>query len=105
MASNITRTVFSITAFGMYAVLKEDGTASVETTDKVTFLCSTDSPKAVKQEGMRALREVGIKVKASDVRYTIDSETVYAMTLETFLANAKPVTRAAGGYVKASDLA
>lgn len=104
MANNIARTVFTCKAYGLYARLKDDGTAEVVKTDEVEFLSTNAEGKGVKDEGSRALREVGIRVPAKDVRVEVLKSEVYAMTMEQFIANAKVVDRAKGGYIKKSDL-
>ena len=104
MSANIARTVFTVRAYGIYAKLNEDGTASVVKTDSVDFLTTNAEGKGVRDEAARALREKGIRVSAKDVRTEVLSSCVYAMTMEQFIANAKVVDRAKGGYIKKSDL-
>lgn len=101
MSATITRSIITARAYGLRAVLKDDGTAAVERTATVEF-CSTNPTPA---EGARALRENGIKVQAKDVRIEVVGEQVYAMTLDDFMAHAKVVERAKGGYIRKSDLA
>ena len=109
MANNITRTINTCKAYGLFATIKEDGTAEVTKTDSVEFITTLPvddlKAKALRAEGMRALRDCGIKVNSKDVRITVVESAVYAMTFETFMQHAKKVERAKGGYVKASDLA
>lgn len=104
MSANIARTVFTVRAYGIYAQLNEDGTASVVKTDSVDFLTTNAEGKGVRDEAARALRENGIRVSAKDVRTEVLKSEVYAMTMEQFIANAKVVDRAKGGYIKKSDL-
>ena len=104
MSANIARTVFTCKAYGLYARLKDDGTAEVVKTDEVEFLSTNAEGKGVKDEGSRALRENGIRVPAKDVRIEVVKSEVYAMTMVDFIKYAKVVDRAKGGYIKKSDL-
>lgn len=104
MSSNIARSISTCKAFGLYARLKEDGTAEVVKTESVVFLTTNPEGKGVKDEGARALREVGIKVAAKDVRIEVVKTEVYAMTMDEFISHAKVVDRAKGGYIRKSDL-
>ena len=104
MSASIARTVFTVRTYGIYAQLNEDGTASVVKTDSVDFLTTNAEGKGVREEAARALRENGIRVSAKDVRIEVLKSEVYAMTMEQFIANAKVVDRAKGGYIKKSDL-
>lgn len=104
MSANIARTVFTVRAYGIYAKLNEDGTASVVKTDSVEFKTTNAEGKGLRDEAARALRENGIRVKASDVRTEVLSSCVYAMTMADFIEHAKVVDRAKGGYIKKSDL-
>lgn len=101
MSATITRSIVTARAYGLYAVLTEDGNAKVEKTDYVEFL----STNPTQVEGMRALKENGIKVQSKDVRIEVVKEEVYAMTLDKFIECAKVVERAKGGYIRKSDLA
>lgn len=105
MSANIARSISTCKAFGLYARLKDDGTAEVVKTDSVEFLTTNPEGKGVKDEGARALRENGIKVVAKDVRIEVVKTEVYAMTMNDFLKYAKVVDRAKGGYIRKSDLA
>jgi hypothetical protein len=100
MAANITRSVFTCKAFGLIVSVDAENKATVEPTEKVEFL----STKPTEAEAARALRNAGIKVSRDLVRFKIVSESVYAMTLDDFIAHATVVERGKGGYVRKSDM-
>jgi hypothetical protein len=100
MAANITRSVYTCKAFGLIVSVDKDNNATVKPTEKVEFL----STKPTEAEAARALRNAGIKVSRDLVRFEIVSESVYAMTLDDFIANATIVERGKGGYVRKSDM-
>lgn len=100
MAANITRSVYTCNAFGLIVSVNAENQATVTPTKKVEFL----STKPTEAEAARALRNAGIKVSRDLVRFEIVSESVYAMTLDDFIANATIVERGKGGYVRKSDM-
>lgn len=100
MAANITRSVYTCKAFGLIVSVDVENNATVTPTEKVEFL----STKPTEAEAARALRNAGIKVSRDLVRFEIVSESVYAMTLDDFIANATIVERGKGGYVRKSDM-
>lgn len=104
MSATIARTVSTCKAYGIYAKLNDDGTASVERTASVEFTTTNADGKGARDEAARALRENGIRISAKDVRVEVIKSEVYAMTMEDFIKYAKVVDRARGGYIKKSDL-
>lgn len=100
MAANITRSVYTCKAFGLIVSVDAKNNATVTPTKKVEFL----STKPTEVEAARALRNAGIKVSRDLVRFEVVSESVYAMTLDDFIAHATMVERGKGGYVRKSDL-
>lgn len=100
MAANITRSVYTCKAFGLIVSVNADNQATVTPTEKVEFL----STKPTEAEAARALRNAGIKVSRDLVRFEVVSESVYAMTLDDFIAHATVVERGKGGYVRKSDM-
>lgn len=105
MSNTIARSISKCTAFALFAQLNDDGTASAKKTDSVEFFTTNPEGKGVRDEAARALRNAGIRATAKDVRFSVLSTAVYAMTMEDFMEHATIVDRAKGGYIKKSDLA
>lgn len=101
MSATIARTISTVKAWAISVEFDENDNPVVKKSDVVEF--QSTNPSAV--EGMRALKEAGIKCKSKGVRIEVVSEAVYAMTLDEFISHAKVVERAKGGYIRKSDLA
>lgn len=101
MSATIARTISTVKAWAISVEFDENDNPVVTKSEAVEF--QSTNPSAV--EGMRALKEAGIKCKSKDVRIEVVSEAVYAMTLDDFIEQAKVVERAKGGYIRKSDLA
>ena len=93
MAANITRSIYTCKAFGLIVSVDAENKATVTQTEKVSFT----STKPTDSEAARALRNAGIKCDKSLVRWEIESEQVYAMTLDDFITHATVVERGKGG--------
>lgn len=100
MAANVTRSVYTCDAYGLVVFVDQDNNAKVSHTERVPFV----STKPTEAEAARALRNAGIKVSRDRVRFEVMSESVYAMTLDDFIAHATMVERGKGGYVRKSDM-
>lgn len=101
MSATIARTIHIVKAWAISVEFDKDDNPIVTKSDAVEF--PSTNPSAV--EGMRALRDAGIKCKSKDVRFEIVDSMVRAMTIEKYIENSVVVERAKGGYIRKSDLA
>ena len=101
MSATIARTIHTVRAWAISVEFDENDNPIVQKSDAVEF--HSTNPSAV--EGMRALKDAGIKCKSKDVRFEIVDSVVRAMTLEKYIENSVVVERAKGGYIRKSDLA
>jgi len=98
--ATITRTVFTAKARAFYIDgIGADGRPEVKQTEEVRFTSTAPN----KREAFRALKAAGVKCSKDMTTFEIESEQVYGMDLDTFLAHAVPVERRRNGEVKAAD--
>ncbi len=98
--ANITRTVFTAKARAFYIDgIGNDGKPVVKQTEEVRFTSTAPN----KREAFRALKAAGIKCSKDMTTFEVESEQVYCMDLDTFLAHAVPVTRKRNGEVKENE--
>lgn len=89
MANNVTRTIttFEATAFKM-ELDKQTMTAKVIELGKVQFVATN----ATKNLARAAFKANGIDVpRGSEITWQAIESTLYAMPVETFIANAQPI--------------
>ena len=99
MANNtITRTVVTASAFcWVLDGQNEDGSPRMTKSGGVEFV----STKPNQLEAFRALKASGVKCRKDFCGFDVVSETVYAMSLDDFMAHAVVVERGENGRVKA----
>lgn len=101
MANNtITRTVVTAVAF-CWALdgTNEDGSPRMVKSGGVEFV----STKPNQLEAFRALKASGVKCRKDFCGFEVAKETVYAMSLDDFMAHAVVVERGENGRVKPED--
>lgn len=97
----ISRSFCKANAYAWAVTGKDDsGRPTMDKVGNVEFVSSKPS----QADAYRALRNAGVKCQRQFVGFDVLEETVYAMTVDRFLANATPVSRQANGRIDTSQL-